>query len=104
MFRVVNYACTVVMWTKSGTVGTSGKRSHIIIDSPHTHLFDSVVHNAWGMVAFVALCLLALGSHPWIRAKLYTFFWHSHIIGLLAFIIGVSVDVAAGICALTLAA
>ncbi|KAF8608490.1 hypothetical protein BDV93DRAFT_519518 [Ceratobasidium sp. AG-I] len=61
----------LVMWTKSGVIAAS------------------VVRNAWGMVAFFALCFLALGSHPWVRAKLYTLFWNSHIIGLLAFIIGV---------------
>ncbi|KAG8742879.1 hypothetical protein FRC10_000799 [Ceratobasidium sp. 414] len=61
----------LVMWGKSGTVA------------------QAVQANVWGLVAFVALCFSALGSHPWIRAKLYTLFWHSHIIGLLAMMIGV---------------
>ncbi|KAG8695636.1 hypothetical protein FRC08_007649 [Ceratobasidium sp. 394] len=60
----------LVLWGKSGTIA------------------QSVQGNVWGMVAFVALCFSALASHPWIRAKLYTFFWHSHIIGLLALMIG----------------
>ncbi|QRV98391.1 Ferric reductase like transmembrane component [Ceratobasidium sp. AG-Ba] len=61
----------LVMWTKLGVVA------------------QAVKGNVWGLVAFFALCFLALGSHPWIRAKLYTLFWHTHIVGLLAMMIGV---------------
>lgn len=44
--------------------------------------------NAWGIVTFSSLCLLAVGSHPWFRARIYSLFVHSHTIGLLAFMIG----------------
>ncbi|KAG8767372.1 hypothetical protein FRC12_006279, partial [Ceratobasidium sp. 428] len=50
---------------------------------------QAVQNNPWGLVAFFALCFSALGSHPWIRSRLYTLFWNSHIIGLLALMIGV---------------
>jgi hypothetical protein len=46
----------------------------------------------WGVVTFSALCLLAVGSHPWIRANLYSIFFHSHIVGLLVFMIGVAMS------------
>ncbi|KAG8769742.1 hypothetical protein FRC12_004771 [Ceratobasidium sp. 428] len=50
---------------------------------------QAVQNNPWGLVAFFALCFSALGSHPWVRSRLYTLFWNSHIIGLLALMIGV---------------
>ncbi|KAJ1306250.1 hypothetical protein OPQ81_010954 [Rhizoctonia solani] len=42
----------------------------------------------WGVVAFSALGLLAVGSHPWFRARVYGLFFYSHIIGLITFMIG----------------
>ncbi|CAE6533149.1 unnamed protein product [Rhizoctonia solani] len=47
-----------------------------------------VSEHTWGIVAFSALSLLAVGSHPWFRARVYGLFFYSHIIGLIAFMIG----------------
>ncbi|CAE6490798.1 unnamed protein product [Rhizoctonia solani] len=48
----------------------------------------AVSSHSWGVVAFSALCLLAVGSHPWFRARVYGLFFYSHIIGLITFMIG----------------
>ncbi|CAE6424987.1 unnamed protein product [Rhizoctonia solani] len=48
----------------------------------------AVSSHSWGVTAFSALCLLAVGSHPWFRARVYGLFFYSHIIGLIAFMIG----------------
>ncbi|KAG9125413.1 hypothetical protein FRC07_007688, partial [Ceratobasidium sp. 392] len=61
----------LVLWTKLGVTRRA------------------VQSNPWGLVAFFALCFSALASHPWVRSRLYTLFWNSHIIGLLAMMIGV---------------
>ncbi|CAE7115973.1 unnamed protein product [Rhizoctonia solani] len=49
---------------------------------------STVRSHAWGVVAFSALSLLAVGSHPWFRARVYGLFFYSHIIGLITFMIG----------------
>ncbi|CAE6423815.1 unnamed protein product [Rhizoctonia solani] len=48
----------------------------------------TVKSHTWGVVAFSALSLLAVGSHRWFRARVYGLFFYSHIIGLITFIIG----------------
>ncbi|CAE6503102.1 unnamed protein product [Rhizoctonia solani] len=48
----------------------------------------AVKSHTWGVVAFSALSLLAVGSHPWFRARVYGLFFYSHIIGMITFMIG----------------
>ncbi|KEP48010.1 ferric reductase NAD-binding domain protein [Rhizoctonia solani 123E] len=47
-----------------------------------------VESHTWGVVTFSALSLLAVGSQRWFRARVYGLFFYSHIIGLVAFMIG----------------